>query len=591
MILIILLSFSLSIVFSCKITVSNLHKFWNEKYIEQNELIVKQTMSVVEQRLNYVLEQVSKVEKNETFSSIALRRGEPTIQERLEITNIFENERFNNSDLIDSIIFIRNDGCIFYEYPYKIRNSQTLADILWYKEAIDAEPYLIWYPSHKRELFRSATDTQVFTMAKTVLDKAMKPVGILAINLKTEYIEREIKNINRANSIYTYIVDKQGRTVFDKDPSIEGKYTVFKKEKGRIYDDKNAVIYDTMFLNNWVFVTVIDNKTMIEDLYVFKNTMWITISLIIAVFAVFAILFTMWLTRPLNKLNGVIEQVQNKDMNVRWEDCGRDDEIEQIGRCFNTMMDSINELMQQVSYEKSLHFASQLRTLQEQLNSHFLHNVLDSIYFLVQMGNTEKAAEMTASLAEFIDHVLNDGCEITTVEREIEHIKNYVAIEKIRYGDKFRFEIDIDQSIAKCEMPKLLIQPLVENAINHGLFGCKDGEIKVSAKRKNDFLHFEVADNGCGIEEEKVSALNRMLASDIDYNDDSGYALKNIKNRLYLHYGKDAVVKIESSAGHGCKVTVELPIKDFRAENINGDTEFVMPRKESLGENIKKVKE
>ncbi len=567
MILIILLSFSLSIIFSCKITVSNLHSFWNEKYIEQNELIVKQTMSVIEQRFYYVLEQMSKIEKNETFFGIALRKGEATIQERLDMTDIFENERFNNSDLIDSIVFIRNDNQMFYEYPHEVRNNQTLGDIGWYNEAAAEQPYLIWYPSHERDLFRNTTqDTAVFTMAKTVLGNNMKPVGILAFNLKTEYIRKEIQNINRTGSLYTYIVDKHGRTVFERDPSFKCKYTSFKNDSGRIYDDNNTISYDTMFLNNWFFVTVMDNETISEDIYIFKNTIWITISLIIAIFAVFAILFTVWLTRPLNELNGIIKQVQKKDMSVRWKSCGRDDEIGQIGSCFNTMMDSINELMNQVSYEKSLHFASELKALQEQLNSHFLHNVLDSIYFLAQMGNTEKAAEMTASLAEFIDHVLNEGHEITTVEREIEHIKNYIDIEKIRYGDKFRFEIDVDEDVLRCKMPKLLIQPLVENAINHGLFESSDGEIKVLAKLRDNLIHFEVIDNGCGIDEEKVSELNKMLSSDIDYSEDNGYALKNIKNRLYLHYGKKAVVSIESAAGKGCRVTIELPVKEFFKE-------------------------
>lgn len=563
MIMIILLSFSLSIIFSCKITVSNLHSFWNEKYIEQNELIVRQTMSVIEQRFYYVLEQMGKIEKNETFSGIAVKKGDATIEERLKMTDIFENERFNNTELINSIVFIRSDGYVFYEYPYEVRNNQTPQEVPWYNETMEAEPYLIWYPSHERALFRNTSPTSVFTMAKTVMGNNMKPIGILAFNLKSEYIERELQNINHTSNIYTYIVDKNGRTVLDKELPPDGKYLSFENEKGRICDSKNTITYDTMRLNNWYFVTVIDNKTMLEDLYVFKNTVWITISLIITIFGIFAILFTFWLTRPLNELNAIIKRVQEKDMSVRWKSYERDDEIGQIGRCFNTMMDSINDLMEQVSYEKSLHFASQLRTLQEQLNSHFLHNVLDSIYFLAQMGDTEKAAEMTASLAEFIDHVLNDGREITTVEHEMEHIRNYVAIEKIRYGDKFKFLIDVDENILKCKMPKLLIQPLVENAINHGVFESSDGEIKVLAVQRENRLHFEVIDNGCGIEEEKVAALNKMLTSDMDCSEDGGYALKNIKNRLYLHYGSDAVFSIESAVGKGCRVTVELPIKDF----------------------------
>ena len=563
MIMIILLCFSLAIIFSCKITVSNLHSFWNERYIEQNELIVRQTMSVVEQRFYYVLEQMSKIEKNEVFSGIAVKKGDATIKERLEMTDIFENERFNNSDLINSIVFIRSDGYIFYEYPYEMRNNQAPEEIPWYNEAIDAEPYLIWYPSHERTLFRNTSPTSVFTMAKTVMGNNMKPIGILAFNLKSEYIEKEIQNINHTSNVYTYIVDKNGRTILNKEPPVESKHLSFENEKGRIYDDENTIIYDTMYLNDWFFVTVIDNKTIAEDLYVFKNTVWVTISLIITIFGIFAILFTFWLTRPLNELNAIIKRVQEKDMSVRWKSYEREDEIGQIGRCFNTMMDSINDLMEQVSYEKSLHFASQLRTLQEQLNSHFLHNVLDSIYFLAQMGDTEKAAEMTASLAEFIDDVFNDGHEITTVEHEMEHIRNYVTIEKIRYGDKFKFSINVDESILKCEMPKLLIQPLVENAINHGVFECTDGEINVLAIQKDGCLHFEVIDNGCGIEEEKVAMLNKMLTSDIDYSVDSGYALRNIKNRLYLHYGSDAVFSIESTVGKGCRVTVELPMKDF----------------------------
>ena len=162
--------------------------------------------------------------------------------------------------------------------------------------------------------------------------------------------------------------------------------------------------------------------------------------------------------------------------------------------------------------------------------------------------------------------MLNEGHEITTVEREIEHIKNYIDIEKIRYGDKFRFEIDVDEDVLRCKMPKLLIQPLVENAINHGLFESSDGEIKVLAKLRDNLIHFEVIDNGCGIDEEKVSELNKMLSSDIDYSEDNGYALKNIKNRLYLHYGKEAVVSIESAAGKGCRVTIELPVKEFFKE-------------------------
>lgn len=266
---------------------------------------------------------------------------------------------------------------------------------------------------------------------------------------------------------------------------------------------------------------------------------------------------------PIKKLHDVTKTITSQDLEVllRGEHV---DEITEMGMSFNIMVQQINHLLEsKVAEQKNLKKA-ELRTLQAQITPHFLYNTFDTIIWLTEAGRNEQAIEIVRALSDFFRIGLSKGKDWITIREEVKHTQSYLTIQQIRYHDILDFEIDVDEEIMDYTILKLTLQPLVENALYHGIKGSRQGGvITVCGKRQDDkTLLLEVRDNGIGFTARRLAEIQADMENETTEIaiKESGFGLENVHRRNRLYYGKDFGLQIESRYRHGTRVMLTIPI-------------------------------
>ncbi|NOU98142.1 HAMP domain-containing protein [Paenibacillus sp. LMG 31456] len=249
------------------------------------------------------------------------------------------------------------------------------------------------------------------------------------------------------------------------------------------------------------------------------------------------------------------------------------DEVGQLVGSYNKLGEHIKRLKEQLIMLETRKKEADIRALQAQINPHFLYNTLSSIHWIALMSKQQRIADMVGALSDFLRFSLNKGKDFCTVEQEINHVKNYALIQSIRYPKRFDIQFHMDSKIAAVPMLKLLLQPLVENAMIHGLKKSKrGGSIYISAVQEPRGMRFMVHDDGVGMAEEKLSKLSVELLQPLSGNtvDPSGsYGLRNVNERLLLHYGRSSQLQLESQESQGTRVSFIIPIKEHEDEGYD----------------------
>ncbi len=294
----------------------------------------------------------------------------------------------------------------------------------------------------------------------------------------------------------------------------------------------------------------------------------ITVVAVAAVLTVTLLLYSVRVTKrivnPISTLSQKAQQFGEGDFDVTPVDT-HITELQTLDTTFNEMAHRIDTLMaRQMEDQQSLRRA-ELELLQAQINPHFLYNTLDSIAILADCHREDDVVTMVTSLSTFFRNSLNKGEDIITLEAECMQVKSYLEIQQIRYSDILEYEIHIPEELMDCRMPKLILQPLVENALYHGIKNRRGmGKIIVSAESCGDDLILRVSDNGAGMNEAQVAALRAGLYEDRH----TGLGLVNVHRRIRLHCGADYGLSFESTPGKGSTVSVCLPGKRFNRKDI-----------------------
>lgn len=263
------------------------------------------------------------------------------------------------------------------------------------------------------------------------------------------------------------------------------------------------------------------------------------------------------IARPLRELCRNIRIVGEGDFTVRSVE-SHTDEVQNLSESFDLMVGRIGTLMENVRQEQQNLRHTELRLLQAQINPHFLYNTFDTIIWLAEDHQDEQVVEMVTSLSTFFRTTLSKGRDVITVREETLHIKSYLEIQKFRYRDIMEYEIEIPEELGDYNIPKLTLQPLVENALYHGIKNKRGlGTIKVTAALQNERMRFCVADNGIGMDKEKLEHLRASLQNDGKV----GFGLANVHARIGLYYGAEFGLEIQSDYGKGTSVAVTMPAK------------------------------
>ena len=282
------------------------------------------------------------------------------------------------------------------------------------------------------------------------------------------------------------------------------------------------------------------------------------IALIIA--EILVVVFTKSIVKPIQKLKKLMKKAQEGDLTVSFNS-KYNDEIGELGSSFNTMVKEINNLINLVQIEEKNKRIAEMNVLQAQIKPHFMYNTLDTIRWMAEEHDEQDIVEIIEAFTNLLRISLSNGKEIISVKEELNHVQSYLTIQKIRYEDKLDYEIDFDENIFNYKLIKLILQPLVENAIYHGIKEKRgNGKILIMGKIEGNLLCFIVKDNGKGIEEEALNKINKMLTNSSEKGTEMGYGIFNVNERIRLMYGEEYGLTYKSIYGEGTIVELRHPI-------------------------------
>lgn len=391
----------------------------------------------------------------------------------------------------------------------------------------------------------------VFTYIRAVRSSYYyEPVGVIVLKIPESLVREEITFPSSFKNYKTMIVDEDRYMISSEDSSLY-------KEKFVPEEDWNTA-ETQLNEQGWKLITTLPYKEITGNIEQIKNfTMWIVLVsiLIITIYLAFIVRnFTI----PIKALVLHMEKVRSGVLKHFRMERSRKDEIGQLVGGFNQMITGMSELIEQTKKMESDKRNFELQTLNHQINPHFFYNTLDAIKWRAEKVDEHNIALMVTKLANLLRFSLNNNNEWTTIEREIEHAKNYLDIEKLRSNRLFKVFVQVDPTILKLNVIKLILQPIVENCIKHGISNLPEGNGKIllTAKRIDQDIIFVIEDNGPGLASKKLD--KGKNSSHVHH----GIGLKNVHKRLQIHFGTEYGIKVDEDHHQGFRVIIRHPVRD-----------------------------
>lgn len=439
----------------------------------------------------------------------------------------------------------------------------------WYQTAVEAdgEPILISSVVGRNIVTTETYSTdQVFSIAQALKNSAGSIMGVVLVDIRHDIIMSSIEEAKIGNNGFVFIMDENHDVVYTPvndvvyriDPSWfseQQKDAFVANVQGRGYQ----ICYTSSSLTGWHTIAVYSQREMMQGLLVLVGLLVLAVSVTCWLVLRVAVRTANSVTHPIAKLRYLMQKAENGNLNVRFK-ARYADEIGDLGRSFNHMIERIDGLMHRVYEEQQYKREAELKILQEQIKPHFLYNTLDTISWMARDYDAEDIVRLVDALTNMFRVGLSKGNEIITVASEMQHVSNYLYIQKIRYQDKLNYHIDAPDDIKDYMVPKLILQPLVENAIYHGIKRKRGGgTIEVKGRIEQGKLRFIVQDDGAGISQEQLVQLKQRLEESQEYGSQKSFGLPYIVQRLRLHYGSEGQLLVEGWPDQGMRITVILP--------------------------------
>lgn len=473
-----------------------------------------------------------------------------------------QNTMYMN-DFIYGIYVITPSGYIF-SYTNNINGTilpeKDYESTSWYQDtlAMDGQMYISIIDDHelfngdKRSIFFARKLTDVYTH---------NMLGMLVIDCKPQIFDLSTANTMPDITLLT----------IENTTTNDVLYTNYDEVPASFSKESRKVMKRELHLYPLQLVAVIDYETLYRE-YNITGQMLLFLSFIcILITLFFSYIFASSITRPLEHLSRKMAAQTGHTLTVSSRYLNRTDEIGTLYNEYNSMVESLNAAVKQDYQNKLVNLDAQMKSLEARINSHFLFNTLESINSMAELEDNELIATMSQSLGNMFRYTLKTQSELVSVHDELHHVQDYVTIQRIRFDNRFQLIVDMDDSFRKELVLKLILQPLVENALYHGLKYCTCGDtISVSGKKEGDYLILHVRDNGIGMPAEQQKLLQARLMEEASFTElgqrnKQSIGLKNIHSRIELYYGRGYGLTITSEEGIYTDVQIKLPA--LRREN------------------------
>jgi two-component system sensor histidine kinase YesM len=488
------------------------------------------------------------------------------VTEKEKVTSLFQSIISVRKD-IDSIILLLDNRTIVTDQPHDKLNPYAEWPSTGTSPVTAGLPASSLSSSHVQNLI-AGEYPWVITLSRDVWDaRTGKHRGMLLVNLNYSVIKDLCSDIHLGKSGYVFIINPAGEIVYHPRQQL-------------IYSGlKNELIDQVKSIPNGHLTAEVDGREVLYTMRTSEYTGWTIVGVsyvdelfynrfelayyfaLIAIFCFLAIVIISYfisvrISRPIQTLRRSVQAVERGNFNINIT-VDSTDEVNGLAHDFNIAIKKIKDLIAQNVRTHEQKRKHELKALQAQINPHFLYNTLDSIIWMIECDENEDAIEMTSTLANFFRLGISKGGDIVTVQDEIDHLNCYLTIQKMRYKDSLDFVVDVNPLICSYQTLKLLLQPLVENAIYHGLKTCDGkGMLKIVGDKDGDDLVFKVIDNGTGMTSQELVELDHPKSTS---KGPGGVGVANVRERIQLYFGASYGVTFESVKGEGTVATVRVP--------------------------------
>lgn len=493
----------------------------------------------------------------------------------LEENNISDEFRLLydvNKESIESIALFAIDGTLLCATPSnRLRDNFSLQKEAWYDGALDTEENIRFGAPRVSHVFLTEGDsyTRVIPMSRVVQMTRGNHVerGILLVNLRYDAITDLLQNVMVGDHSYVYLVGENGNLLYHpmQDLIAAGKMIEdtlpMVTHSTQQQNETEEYLLKTVGYTGWRLVGVFGQEPL--SLHNWKSRSFIVFLLIFFLNAMMLMNFYLSrrVTEPMRRLERAVKKIEAGNLDTQIEASGVY-EIQSLSVAIEKMEKNLKQLMEDIVQEHEAKRKSDLMVLQNQINPHFLYNTLDVIVWMIENEKGEEAVKAVTALARFFRISLSKGHTIITVQDEIEHVRNYLMIQEMRFKNRFTYTFVIDDTCRNLATVKLVLQPLVENAIYHAMEFMDDGVLLVEVSRREDLLILAVEDNGCGMTQERVASLLR--GDFVQTGKGSGVGLRNVMERIQLLFGEKYGLEIKSEPDEGTRVEIHLPAISYQ---------------------------
>lgn len=479
-----------------------------------------------------------------------------------------------DQNIVSVFVFDKENQPAYVPSNLRMKRDYDITQDEWFRRVEDGKTDEPSLTGTQVRTMTQGDNPWVISLSRRIFNRTTgEVIGTQLVELNYSAIDEILNDINLGTKGYIFIVESDGQMVYH--PQLQLIYSGLKTEnvaaalnaRSTVVElpDENK-IYDVTKIPGTDFTMV--GVTFMDEIVASSQemiTIYVILTLVMALAAfIGSVQMAKFVTRPLQKLELAVGEVEKGDLNANFDISGTL-ETEKFAASLGSMINTVKQLMEQIVDDQERIRTSELKALQSQINPHFLYNTLDSIVWIAEETGSEKIKEITVALANYFRIVLSSGKDIISVHEEIEHVRSYLIIQRMRY-ETLKYKIDVARDALPLRMPKLLLQPIVENAIYHGIKNNPDGgTIWVRGFVEHGKLIFEIEDNGRGMRAHELARVfEQNRRPTIKHG---GVAMRNIRERIELYYGKEYSVKVESVYRQGTKVTVTLPAREEEAQD------------------------
>lgn len=522
---------------------------------EQNtRKTIQQSGQFITSYLQKVKQTTSSLAENEKIKTYAQT---PSQENAEQLRQLFATILKTDLDLVSAILVTKDGNLISTDPELTMKTSADMMKEKWYQDAIHKGAMPVLTPA-RRTVSHTIGEKWVISIMQEVVDKDGKNLGVVRLDIGYKTLEAYLDQLQLGKEGFTFIVNANHDFVYHPKKAVYSSNAEMKamapylSVKNGYVKSKQAYVSQYQIPNSgWNLIGV----SSMEQLHAVQTQiLWSFIGT--GLFALGVCLIGIWFVlrlwiKPLRDLQATILKVGSGHSDLRANETGSP-ELVDLARQFNIMLDRIDQLMIAVKEEEQNVRRYELQALSSQINPHFLYNTLDTIVWMAEFNDSKRVVEVTKSLAKYFRLALNQGHEQISLKDEIDHVRQYLFIQKQRYGEKLQYEIKELKQYNDYKIPKLILQPLVENAIYHGIKEMnRQGRIRVSVSENDTQLIVSIYDNGRGfVASETTNATLVRLG---------GVGLKNVNQRLQLQFGKSYHMEIKSEENTYTEIRLYFP--------------------------------